>query len=257
MNDKPKDVPANAPEFSKQIIAAELLDEAARDAGKGVSTDPADRIIPLLYILQSGSPAVAKRGNAHIPDAEAGDFWLRNAASNPIRSGITGINVLNCGMVRRWVEWRPNRQGYVTEHDQPPADTEDVITRDEAGNEKVIQVRRSNKHVIEDTRKIFLLIDGMPYVFPCKGTLHTFARSWQTHLVQLLHPTTGKLLPSFYHRYRLTTAPVDNAKGKWFSVKFDDLGPGESRAEYAAGKRLNDMVERGVARTETPTVNGE
>jgi len=139
MTENPKDVPANAPEFSNQLISAELLEEAARDCGRGVSTDPADRIIPLLYILQSNSPAVAKRGNAHIPDAEPGDFWLRNAASNPIRSGITGIDVLNCGMVRRWVEWRPNRQGYVTEHDQPPADTEDVITHDEAGIEKLFR----------------------------------------------------------------------------------------------------------------------
>ena len=97
----------------------------------------------------------------------------------------------------------------------------------------------------------------MPYVFPCKSTLHTFARAWNTHFQQLRHPETGKVLPSFYHRYRLTTVPTDNVKGKWFTVKFDDLGPVETRAEYDAAERLCDLVERGVARTEKPTTNGE
>jgi hypothetical protein len=214
-----------------------------------------DQLIPLIYLLQQGSPQVDKRGNKYMQDAEPGDFFLRTAL-NPIRSGLTGIEVQPCEMLRKWIEFLPNRGGYVTEHDRPPADLESRISS-ENGIEKIVQVRRSNNNIIQDTRQFFVLVEGKAYALPCKGTGHTFAKEWQTHFHQLLHPQTGGLLPAWAHKYLLTTVPAANGKGKWFGLKFADLGPVPTLGEYDAGRRFHQAVTRGAVRGEAPSLDSE
>jgi hypothetical protein len=244
-----KTVPGVAPDQ----LPAEWLNTAARFSGRGVSTRAEDQLIPLIYLLQQNSPQCDRRGNKYVQDAEAGDFLLRTAL-NPIRSGVTGIEVQPCEMQRRWIEFLPSRGGYVTEHDRPPADLESRITN-ENGIEKIVQVRKSNNNVIEDVRQFYVLCEGRAYVLPCKSTGHTFAREWVTHYHQLRLPN-GDLLPAFAHRYCLTSIPVGNAKGKWFGLKFADRGP-VSLAELEAGNRLYEAVTRGAVRGEAPGYDSE
>jgi hypothetical protein len=248
-----KNVPGVAPNYQQQI-PAEWHDEAARDAGKGVSARPEDQILPRVYLLQQGSPQCDKRGSKYIQDAEAGDFLLRGAV-RPIRSGVTGIEVQPCEMRRKWIEYMPQRQGYVTEHDRPPDDLESRISS-ENSIEKVVQVRRSNNNVVEDSREFYLLIEGQPFALGCSSTKHTFAREWTTYQNRLLHPDTGAVLPAWTHKYLLTSTPSSNAKGKWFGLRFTDRGP-VSLAEYDAGKRLYEAVKRGAVRGEAPGLDSE
>src|ERR1700744_6508473 len=65
------------------------------DAGKGVSTASEDNIVPLIYVLQSGSPQVKKNNPDYIEGAGEGDLWLRNAPT-PIIDGLKGILVQPC-----------------------------------------------------------------------------------------------------------------------------------------------------------------
>jgi hypothetical protein len=241
------------PSNANSAIPAELRERAKRDAGEGVSSKAEDQLIPLIYVLQSNSPQVDKRGNAYEENAEPGDFFLRGAI-NPVRSGIEGIEAQPCMMLRKWVEWLPSRRGYVTEHDQPPADLESRISSENT-IEKTELVRKSNGNTIVDTRQFYLIVEGQPFVLPCYSTRHTFARKWQTDLNQRRHPDTGNVLPAFLHRYRLTTYPDENAKGKYFSLKFTYIGP-VSAPEYDLGKRLYEAVTRGIARAEAST-NGD
>jgi hypothetical protein len=234
----------------QQQLPADWLDQAARFSGRGVSTKAEDQLIPRIYLLQTNSPQVDKRGSKYVQDAEPGDFYLRGALQ-PIRSGLNGIEVQPCEMRRLWVEFLPHRQGFVTEHDRPPDDLESRITN-EAGIEKIVQVRKSNNNIIQDTRQFYLLIEGQAYALGCSSTGHTFAREWQTHYHQLRLPN-GDLLPSFAHRYLLVSTPVSNAKGKWFGLKFQNLGP-VSLPELEAGNRLYEAVTRGTVRGETPSL---
>jgi hypothetical protein len=235
-------------------LPADWLNTAARFSGRGVSTKAEDQLIPLIYLLQKGSPQVDKRGPKYVQDAEPGDFFLRGDL-RPIRSGVTGIEVQPCQMLRKWVEWLPNRQGYVTEHDRPPADLESRISS-ENGIEKIVQVRKSNNNVIVDTRQFYVLVEGQPYQLPLKSTGHTVAREWTTHQNRLLHPITGNVLPAFAHRYLLTSIPVDGKKGNWFGLKFADRGP-VSSAELEAGNQLYEAVTRGTVRGEAPGLDSE
>jgi hypothetical protein len=243
--------PANAAPFTDAAATAQLpvewLDQAARFGSRGVSMRSEDLLIPRIYLLQQNSPQCDRRGARHVEGCEPGDFYLRTAL-NPVRSGVTGIEAIPCEMRREWVEFLPGRQGYVTAHDQPPNDLESRVTV-ENSVEKILQVRRSNGNIIVETRTFFLLVEGQPYVFGFKSTGHTTAKEWVTHQHKLRHPRTGAILPAFAHKYLLTTVPASNGKGRWFGVKFTDLGPA-SLAEMEAGNKLYEAVCRGSVRGE-------
>lgn len=236
-------------------LPAELLEDTAKDAGMGVSFKQEDQLLPLIYVLQQMSPAVDKRGDNYIEGAEPGDFWLRNAI-DPIAKGEQGIVTIPCEMQRTWIEWLPNRQGFVARHDAPPIGMKASVVRDDSGREKQVLVNNENGNIIQDTREFFLLVDGAPYVLPCTGTKHTFARQWNTFYKQFHHPKTGDVMPSFHRKYRLTTVPASNAIGKWFGLKFQDEGY-VTKPEYDMAKALCLAVRKGEKRAETPDARHE
>ena len=238
----------------RDVVPDDLLGATETDAGMGVSFKQEDQLLPLIYILQSNSPVVDKRDPSHVEGAEAGHFWLRNSLI-PIRDGVIGIDVIPCEMQRTWIEWLPNRQGFVARHEEAPVDMEERIQRDsETGREKVILVRKGNGNIIQDTREFFIVCDGQPFDLPCTGTKHTFARQWQTMFHQFRHPKTGGVMPAFSRKYKLTTVPMSNAIGKWFGLKFQDLGF-VSKAEYDSARSLHMAVKRGEKRGEAPMAN--
>jgi hypothetical protein len=70
------------------------------------------------------------------------------------------------------------------------------------------------------------------------------------------HPTTGKILPAFAHKYRLSTVPQSNALGKWFGLKFEDAGA-SSLAELKAAIAFSDAIVKGERKAEAPIASGE
>ena len=159
-------------------------------------------------------------------------------------------------MTRTWIEWLPNRQGFVARHDTPPPDMETRTMRGDDGRERQTLMRASNGNMIQDTREFFLLVDGQPFVLPCTSTKHTFARQWQTFFKQFRHPKTNDVMPAFSRKYRLTTIPASNAIGKWFGLKFQDEG-WVKKSEYEAAKALCLAVRKGERKAESPDAKHE
>ena len=242
--------PGTAVQTLQNTVPADILEETEADAGYGVSFKQEDQLLPLIYVLQNNSPVVEKRSEAYIEGAEPGHFWLRNSLT-PIKDGVLGIDVQPCEMIRTWIEWLPNRQGFVTRHDEPPKDMVERIIRDDSGREKAILARSGNGNIIQDTREFYLICEGSPFVLPCTGTKHTFARQWQTMFHQFRHPKTGGVMPAFSRRYRLVTVPMSNAIGKWFGLKFQDLGYVDKPA-YDLAKSFYLAVKRGEKKAESP-----
>ena len=125
-------------------LPAELLDEMAADAGRGVSTKAEDQLIPLIYILQTNSPVCDKRDPAYRDGASPGCFFLRGAI-DPIREGDTGIVTIPCEMQRVWLEFLPGRQGLVDRHAQKPADVKATV-QEEGGRRKTNPRARQRQH---------------------------------------------------------------------------------------------------------------
>ena len=234
-------------------LSAELEAQAAIDAGLGVSTKSEDQQISLLAILQANSPPCDKRGAGHLLGAEPGHWHLRG----DFEHGTKGIIVQHCGMARGWIEWLPNRQAFVARHPQRPSDAETRIVKGDGGRERPSWVRRSNGNVLQETRELFLLVDGRsPFMFSCVSTFHSFARELNSYLLQITDPKTGLPRPSFMRRFRLYTVPASNQLGHWFKPAFQDLGF-VSAAEYQTARVLAKIVERGLQRVEMPINDDE
>jgi hypothetical protein len=219
--------------------------EQPQDAGIGVSHDQADQLTPIVTTLQTNSPQCDVRGVDYVNGAEPGRFWLRNS-DPPIREWL---DVIPCGMLHTFTEWLQNRQGYVGRHGDLPNDTQ--ITIDSSSGRRTY-VRTSNKNVLEDTRELYLMIDGTLHMLPATGTKHTFVRALETFFHQQRNPKTGNVLPSFAHLLRLTTVPRSNSKGRWFDLKFETIRGDDGRrvwpslAQYQQAKALTEGVERGL-----------
>jgi hypothetical protein len=208
----------------------------------------------MIYVLQQMSPSIDKRGDNYIEGAEAGDFWLRNSLK-PIHNGEEGIIAIPVDMLHTWIEWLPNRGGFVARHDAPPADMVAKTIRGDDGREKDV-LMRGNGNLIVETRELYIMVDGDPYVFPCSSTKHTFAKSWQTMWHRFKHPKTGKIMPAFARKYRLVTVPTSNALGKWFGLKFEDVGE-STLAELKAGIAFSDAIVKGERKPEAPIASGK
>jgi hypothetical protein len=128
------------------------------------------------------------------------------------------------------------------------------MIRGDDGKEREVTVREGNGNIIQDTREFFILTETNPYVLPCSGTKHSFARQWQTMFHQFKNPKTGGVLPAFARKYRLTTVPMSNAQGKWFGLKFQDLGFTD-KEEYLAAASFYESVMAGEKRAEAPMAN--
>ena len=168
---------------------------------------------------------------------------LLRGAQQKICKGTEGVVAIHCGMRHVQVEWLPARQGYVCTHDKVPGDAKRHIVKD-GGFEKSVLVR-PNGNVVEDTRQICMLISHEPFLLACSSTMHKFARTWNSYFLQFRHPQSGAIFPSFARRYRLTTVPMSNAKGHWFTLAFTDEG-WTPPAEYQIARALADIVERGL-----------
>jgi hypothetical protein len=227
-------------------MSAELLDEMARDSGLGVSTDSADLLIPRLRVIQKTSSAIDPQRPEHLQDARAGDFLL---GLSELRSGDEGIEVIPAGMKRYWIEIGPDRI-FIGRHDTLPADAKPA--RD--GNRPIHQ--RANGNLLEDVREFALVCEGENFLLTCRGTSHTFARRWQTMFHGQRHPETGRVLPSFASKYRLTTVPTHNLQGNWYGLKVELIGRVTDGAEYAAAKLLNKIITSGAYEAEDLEENG-
>jgi hypothetical protein len=224
-------LPTDLPDWLEQI--------AEQDFGLGVSDQLDDQLLPLVTLLQQGSPQVEKRGAEYVDGAEAGAFWLRSAGSDRIRDHL---DVTVCGMVRGYLEWLPSRGGFVARHSELPPDIEIGV---DSGSTRQKLIRKGSGNVVEEVREFLLLIDRLPYLLPCTGTKHQFARRLQSHFAALRHPTSGRVLPAFAGRYRLTSVPESNAKGSWYGITFQQIG-WTGRDEYQHAKALCHTIDPGA-----------
>lgn len=221
-----------------------LAKTMAKDSGKGVSTDASDNVVPLVYILHQSSPQCLKNKPEYIKGAEAGMIWLRNSAE-PLVDGEEGILVQPCHFSKGYVEWMPNRGGFVARHDSLPADVKEVPDDQNPNRKKFV---RKNKNEIIETRyhvvRIFTSHGVFPYVIPFKSTGHTVSRQWMFLQNSMQLPDGGKA-PSWAKLYRLTTKHKSNNAGDWHLFEVTDAGWVPDEENYMIGKALYEAFSKG------------
>ncbi len=238
------------------------------DAGKGVSQAADDSIIPLVYILQSNSPQIQRRGPDYIEGAKDGDLWLRNSGVPPI-DGDHGLLFQPCYFFKEWVMWAPRKSGEGIKDratELPP----EAVEREVPDDEDPTKTRK--KWVMPDGTEcietryhvgyayIEALVDGtkdeyvltgqvMPFVIPFKSTGHTSSRQWTFLMNSKI--VGSDVAPSWAALYRVKTKSKTNPSGTWNVITVDDAGWVQSQDEYDRGAKLHTQMALGEKKVDT------
>jgi hypothetical protein len=205
---------------------AELTDDMrtmmSADAGTGVSTAIEDNVVPLIYILQALSPQVQRKKEEYVEDAEAGNIWFRG--TKQVVPGDEGIPVVPCFFQKVWIEWMPNRGGFVARHDERPDDA--VLRTDSENPKRKFWVRPNGNIVVETREHVVLVLEGfdapMPFVIPMSGSGHSSSRNWMGSMNRKLVPGTDLKAPSYGYIYRMKTVFRTNDQGDWYMWEIVD-----------------------------------
>lgn len=242
-----------------------------QDSGRGVSTAAEDNIVPLIYILQAQSPQVLKQKPEYIKGAVAGNVWPRSTKTL-IDGEETGMPFIPVAFNKWWIEWRPNRGGYVGRHKY------DATAADKgrpAGAEWVEDPKKPGKgnwelengNVVVETREHaglgFINEQWTGCVISMSGSNHTASRAWMGLMKDKKIPGTSDRAPSYAYVYNMKTIAKSNDDGDWYGWQVEDgMGDGEvtiitsvdDGAElYRTARQLNADFESGAKIADAPT----
>jgi hypothetical protein len=206
-------------------MSAELAEMMNAHAGEGISTNPNDFLISMIYILQPQSPQALRDNEAFIEGAEPGHIYLKGAISDPLQGDIW---FQPCLHYRKWVEWIPRKQGggFVASYDHPggqvpPVELKAQPYRDPDnpnvqrwkinGSNDLIDTQYYVGHIVEE--------DGTnprEYIIPLASTGHTFGKDLMTKSRSRLLPT-GVPQPLYGSYWHLVTKQNQNQAGEWYT----------------------------------------
>lgn len=239
-------------------VPAFMAERAKADAGKGTSQLADDNLVPMVYLLQSGSPQTKSRDPDYIPGAKEGDIWLKNSGLPPI-DGDVGMLFQPCFFAKNWVEWKPNRGGFAGAHDERPAEAAEKEIEVEGKLRKVWMLPSGNlvNEVRSHIGRVFLP-DGskMPYVIPMTGSQHTVSRGWMARMNTKTIAGIDGPAPSWACLYRLKVKGRKNDDGSWVVYDIYDEGWVQTAEDYEAGAKLHASFASGEKKADTSDLGG-
>ena len=181
-------------------------------SGQGFeNTDKDAYAIPFLRILQPGSPQVQEDEASYIEGAKPGMMF------NTITMQLYGkeAKVIPITYNRSFIEWVPNRGGFVKDHGSDPAILDRIETIDDKHNSIL-----DNGNIIQDTRThIVLLADDIlagPVILSMTSTGIKHSRKWMTLMNGIRIPNSTKQAPMFACIWKVGITKNENDDGKWY-----------------------------------------
>lgn len=234
----------------------------ARDAGAGLEGAGMESFaIPMLLVLQKGSPQVDEASGKLVAGAKAGMFY--ESIGDALTDGKTGIQMVPCAYRRTFLRWSADDayQGEI-----PP---EEVSRRQLAGTiaeyEGRLYVTNAAGKIdpkisdrVQDVRNHYVLIldqktgDWRQALLSLRSTQIKKSRMLMTALASVKMKTeTGTIMPPTYANVvRATTAPESNDRGSWFGWQFKLEGFVTDPELYAAAKKFHQAITAGLVKHE-------
>jgi hypothetical protein len=235
-----------APPAPRQLSDDELIKRYLED---GPPPDTAGLNGPnfarVIGPLHNNSPQCNPADPNYRDGCRAGAYILPGLA-NEVVDGKEGFVAVVCGETPNYVEWGPNRGGFITRYavDALPKDLTFQTVPGGARERKVLT--RHNGNTIEFSLELFLVIDGLPFIWSCNNASRLrFAREWSIRYRFLRDPVSGGRLPSYAHQFRIRSYPVSNSFGSWFSPAAEDVGLLRDEQCYLTAKSLAGFVREG------------
>lgn len=167
---------------------------------------------PFLRILQQNSPQVLEDTDNYIPDSKPGYFF--NTVTNQLY-GKT-VNVIPVRFERLFIEWKPNREGFVAIHS-----VEEGMEISRPGETFGTRIHRESENLLQDTHTFYLLIAGKeeegPLVFPLSSTGIRHSRKWLSQAKMLRLPSREPA-PLYSSIYQIGTVLNENDQGRWYQI---------------------------------------
>lgn len=168
--------------------------------------------IPFVRILQKLSPQLDKQKPEYVIGAEEG-HWYNTTSKDVLGSSF---NCIVLKYERIYIEWRPNRGGFVAYHD--PDNAERIAIDKTFGNWKT-----KDGNLLQENYVYMILIEGHENEGICVLSLSSsaikVAKEWNrimtTHVMD-----NGQKAKPYYLVWELTTDYKKNEKGSWYVPAF-------------------------------------
>lgn len=186
--------------------------------GLGVS----DLKIPSISVLQTNSPECDTRNG--VKGAVAGHFYVKT--TEEIIDGANGFNFVLLKSQHAVTEWRPRESGggLVGVHEPGSEAFRFAIEQNRFG-QKNIDPESGNVYVETFYLTILRLNDDLtlmsplPYLLPLASTKIDTYKKFMTRIL-MFNQTHGGNIPRHAFAIKATTVPAQNAKGKFYALKF-------------------------------------
>lgn len=221
---------APAPQQAETSLKTRVLGfETEGDTMEGFEQiNAATMAIPFIRILQKLSPQLDKQKPEYIARAEEGMYF--NTITKTVYGGKVPMICLK--FERVYIEWRPNRGGFVGYHS--PENAERITIDHSFGN-----WRTKDGNILQETYVYMVLIAGYEKEGPCVLSLASsslkIAKEWNRLMTTHVMKDGRRALP-YYLTWELSTEYMKNDKGSWYrpSVKLTGY---INEAQYGIAKQ--------------------
>ena len=205
------------------LVSKDILFEDQGSGAEGIDTQ--DLMIPRISILQQGSPQISKRDSQYVEGAESGSIF--NTVTRIAKDGEQGITVLPIKYRRAYIEWKPNRGGFVRDH----GNNGSILDQCEQDQATFKHINSEGNEIVTTAESFLFVLDGAggyeTALLSMSGSQLKKSRRWNMMMTQLKIPKpdkTGDFNPAmFYTSYKLTTCPEENDLGSWFGWDIEML----------------------------------
>lgn len=237
------------------------------DAGVGMDISMDDLKIPFISLVQSDSKILDEEEDVYAPGGAAG--MLFNGATQEYHESL-----LLCPAVRvtTFVEWLPDRGGYVGEHAADSA----VVADARANAVSKYELMTNDGNELVETRSIYAIVlngDLNPVGYCIVPFTSSKMKPWRNYWTAIDTARVSKKAPLFAHLIRLTSKNDKNKKNDKFKnfvmhPARDDKGELVEDASsssvagsmidpkhpaYLAAKELRSAIDSGRAKADTGT----
>jgi hypothetical protein len=226
------------------------LDDIAQDSGHGLQNITAQDIAtPLLYVLQSNSGQVKRSDGRYISGAVEGQIF--NNVTMGLIDGSKGIIVVPCYFEKVFIEWKPDRGGFVAIHSVDTDLRDKIKIVEDAAGKQIPTIPNGNSLIETNQHYVLVLHDDGSFeaaVIPMTSSFLKASRIWNALQKKVvLYNSKGQpfIAPSYYSTYKMTTKSKTKDQYSWYVWNIEPNGPVATKELYGAGKDLEKAVSSG------------
>ena len=192
--------------------------------------DASKTAIPWLKIAQELTPECKKTKPQYIEELELGQLF------NSVSKEIYGNEVwfICLGFQYRWVEWKPDRGGFVRDHSEQEYSKLENVDTSKFGKYKTDE----GNDLVETYNYVGFIADRPehgPIIFSLSSTSIKIARQWNSQMLRGTIPDgKGGYMPAkpYHFVWSIKTALHQQDKNDWFVPVITKLGPLQSQEQY-------------------------